>query len=515
MALPVVREVGLLERYHLAISNAGVYVNVAVGPRLKIRQATLQLPQNTAQWIDLLKGPLAHLIKQHPALSVVFGNPFSAKPLFLRFPSIDVASVVRVTEIAEAQQVSQVLEQQHALPFDVTNQPLPLWRLVVAHVKSDDSFYLIYNFHHSIGDGRSAMVFTEQLLEKLNIQAAEPPAASDASSSTLVTAPEGPLAPPIEKRVSCRPSFSRLIKQAAIALFLPSFLKKALQKKHWVGDYTATLDVPHESQVGIFHLDRAETSLIVQAAKAHNNTVQSILFAASVFAVKAVFLSSTKAVAGNNNKEKDSKRTVATTTKDAISFSTPVTLRTLVSPPIAREDQGCYPSEFVTNNIQIGLGTMFWELAQNYRKRLVRKTQTPKGVDYLLQHVGLLAYLPSEPNGWEDYVKSLVKKEHGGRQNTLMISNLGRAWDQEPTAAFEVLDSAFTQSAFTTGPAITLGASTANGVLSVTATWQKAAFSSRDRPELYLKEFKRILLEATMPERKEYHFQEALVFDEK
>ncbi|KAF9275982.1 hypothetical protein BGZ68_010328 [Mortierella alpina] len=514
MALPVVREVGNLERYSLARCNAGVYFNVLVGPRLKLRQAAPQLPQDTAQWVDLLKGPLGHLIKQHTALSVVIGDPFSTKPVFLRLPSIDIASVVRVTDIAEAEHVSQVLEQEHALPFDVANHTIPLWRIIVARVKSDGSFYLIYNFHHSIGDGRSGMVLTEQLLERLNIQALESPSSSAAASSTVVTTSEGPLPPTLEERVSCKPGLGLLLKEATMSLFLPTFLKKALQKKHWVGEFAATLDVPHESQVGIFHLDRAETSQIVKAAKAHSNTVQSILFAASMFAIKAVFLSSTKAIAGTDT-EKDTKRTVATTTKDVLSFATPVTLRTLISPPIAREDQGCYPSEFMTSNVQIELDTMFWKLAQNYRKRLVKKTQTPKGVSHLLQHVGLLSYLPNTPNGWEDYIKSLVKKEHGGRQGTVMISNLGRAWDQDATTAFEVLDSAFSQSAFTTGPAITLGASTANGVLSVTGTWQKAAFSSRDRAELYLKEFKRILLEATSPEKKEYRFQEALAFGQK
>ncbi|KAF9945725.1 hypothetical protein BGZ72_001066 [Mortierella alpina] len=509
MALPVVREVGKLERYSLARGNAGVYFNVLIGPRLKLQQATSQLPQDTAQWINLLKEPLTFLIKQHAALSVVFGDPFSTKPTLLRLPSIDIASVVRVTEIAEAQHVAQVLEREHALPFDVTDHTIPLWRIVVAHVKSDDSFYLIYNFHHTIGDGRGGMVITEQLLERLNIQAVESHSSSAASSSTLVTCPEGPLPPTLEERANCRTGVRLLLKEATMSLLLPTFLKKALQKKHWVGDFPATLDVPHESQVGIIHMDRAETAQIVKAAKAHNNTVQSILFAASVFAVKALFLSSTKATV-SKNKEKDTKSTVATTTKDVLTFSTPVTLRPLISPPIAREDQGCYTSEVLTTNIKVQLKTMFWDLAQSYRKQLVKTTQTPKGVNHLLQHVGLLDYLPSSPNGWEDYLKSLVKKEHGGRQNTLMISNLGRAWDQDPASAYQVLDSAFTQSAFTTGPAITLGASTANGILSVTGTWQKAAFSSRDRPELYLKEFKRILLEATSPEKTEYRFQEAL-----
>ncbi|CAO3571832.1 unnamed protein product [Mortierella alpina] len=201
-------------------ATQGIFVNVLVGPRLKVTRATLQLPQTTAQWIDLLKGPLTYLIKQHPALSVVFGDPFSTKPVFLRLPSIDVASVVRVTEIAEAQQISQVLGQEHALPFDVTNQTLLLWRLIVAHVKSDDSFYLIYNFRHSIGDGRAGMVLTEQLLERLNHQAAEPPAPSDASSLTVVTSPEGPLHPTLEERVRCKPSVGMLIKEAA-EIFLP------------------------------------------------------------------------------------------------------------------------------------------------------------------------------------------------------------------------------------------------------------------------------------------------------
>ncbi|KAF9947337.1 hypothetical protein BGZ70_002726, partial [Mortierella alpina] len=231
----------------------------------------------------------------------------------------------------------------------------------------------------------------------------------------------------------------------------------------------------------------------------------------------AVFLSSTQVTSANNMNEKNSEKgTEATTTQDAIAFFTPVALRPLVSPPIAREDQGCYSSGFRTNNIQIKLGTLFWNLARDYRQQLVEGTLTPKGVQNLLQRIGLYKYLPNKPQGWENYLRSLVTAEHGGRPITLVISNVGSGWGQDPATAiaFEVLEAAFSQSACTTGPAITLGASTANGVLSVTAGWQKATFSSRDRPELFLKAFKRILLEASSPERQEYCFQEALTFDE-
>ncbi|KAG0211837.1 hypothetical protein BGX28_007292 [Mortierella sp. GBA30] len=516
MALPFVREVENLERYSLARVNAGVFCNVVVGPRLKSLQSTTPLPQDTAQWIELLRTPLTWLIKKHPVLSVVIGDHLSTKPVFLRMPSVDLASVIRVTAIEELRDIAMVLEHEHATPFDCANHKVPLWRLIVVEVKNDGSFYLLYSFQHTIGDGRSAMALTEELVERLNVQKDESPLSSaEQPCSTIVSSPDAPLDLPMERRMKCKPSMGTLLKELTMALFLPPSLKKMIEKKYWSGEHHATFDVPHETQVGAWYLSQDETSQVLKAAKAHNNTVQSVLYAASMFAMKSVFLSGVPTTSDTDD-EKCTTRG-PTTTKDALSFGTPISTRDFVSPPIPREDLGCYTSELITKNVQIQLASNFWDLALSYRKEILEGTQTAKGREALCEYVGLLAYLPNnKPGDWEDYTKNLIKKEQHGRQVSLKISNVGRAWDQPSTAttplAFKVQEAIFSQSASTTCCAVTSGAATANGVLSITGTWQKSTFSSRDRPEFFMKEFKRILLEATQqPGKTVYSFCEALL----
>ncbi|KAG0327234.1 hypothetical protein BGZ99_008105 [Dissophora globulifera] len=507
MPLTFVREVGNLERYSLARANAGLYYNVLVGPRLHLlpNHPAQRLPTDSAQWVDLLTGPLTWLIQQHPSLSVVVGDHLSAKPTFMRMPSVNIARVVRVCSIQQPDEIAQVLEREHAEPFDFLDVEAPLWRIVVAHVKHDDSFFLLYNFQHVIGDGRSAKAITEQLVERLNIQAAELHSPSENGKPklpTVVISPNDPMPPNLERRVNCKPSIPTLIKEATMALLLPPFIKKALESKYWSGEIDASLKLPNETRASIWFLTPNETSQVINAAKAHKNTVQSILFTASNFAIKSTFLS---------HVENDGR---LTTTKDKLSFGTPVCLRSLISPPIALQDQGSYTSEIATKDIEVGLDTEFWDLAKSYRKQILEGT-TRGGVRHLIEHAGLLEYLPKHKGGWEEFLRGQVEKEQHGRLSTLKLSNIGRAWDQpttegSPPLAYKAVDAIFSQSANITSSAFTLNAATANGVLSMVATWQEATFTSRDRAELFMKEFKRILLGATEPARKEYRFREAL-----
>ncbi|KAF9992529.1 hypothetical protein BGZ80_009318 [Entomortierella chlamydospora] len=501
MTLPVIREVYNLERYSLARANAGTYLNVAVGTRLTLQSKEGQLPKDFAQWLDLLTGPLTWLIQQHSALSVVIGDHLSANPMFLRLPSVDLAKIIRVTSINKLDEFAQVLEYEHAHPFDLTDFEIPLWRIAVVHVKEDDSFYLIYVFMHAIGDGRSAMSLSEQLVEQLNIHAAKPTSLDGKPSlPTVVTSPNDPLPLPMEERVNCDPRLFTLVKEAILSLLLPAFVKKAIEPKYWSGEVDATLEAPHDTRVGMWCLSKEETAQLTQASKAHKTTIQSILFTASCFAIKSVFLS----------KVEGSK---ATTTKDKLSYATPVALRPLISPPISPQDQGNYTSELVTKNIQIDLDTGFWDLTKSYREQIIKGTKTPEGVRGMVEHAGLLKYLPNQPGGWEDFLRGQVTKEQHGRMATLKLSNVGKAWDQPSpeSVAFKVEEGIFSQSSGLTSSAFTLNAATANGVLSMIGTWQKTTFTSCDRAHLYMAEFKRILLEATEPGRKDYRFQETLL----
>ncbi|KAF9091998.1 hypothetical protein BGX29_010659 [Mortierella sp. GBA35] len=503
MSLPVVRKVGPIERYSLSRSNTLIYMNVVVGTRLvEVQKSGTPAPlREHAQWVQLLTGPLTWLIQEHPVLSTVVGDRLTDKPVFLQMPSVDLSRIIRVTTIDHAGEISKVLEEEHSIHYDLSDTTAPLWRIVVAQVKEDGSFFLLYNFQHSIADGRGALGLTEQLVERLNIQAA---AEKSLTLPSIVAIPAAirPLPAFLEERVDCSPGLGLLIKEATMSLFLPSFIKKAFEKKYWAGEFDATLKVPTETGVLTLFLTKDETAQVVQASKAHKTSVHSILLAAAAFATKLVFLS-------DNG---DSKAGL-TTTNDGMKLTSPVSLRPLLPTPITPYVHGNYTSEIASKVFKVKLDTGYWDLVHTFRKQLIDETTNPKGI---FGHVGLLGFLPKKDGAWEEFLCGQVEKEQHGRESTLQISNLGIGWKQQESEeslplAFKVQEAVFSQDASITATAITFSVATANGVLSITSTWQKSGFKGRDRLELHMKEFKRILLQACEPNRKDYRFREVFV----
>ncbi|KAF9131900.1 hypothetical protein BG015_003791 [Linnemannia schmuckeri] len=498
MSFPLVRKVGNVERYSLARANAQIYTNVVVGARLheQPKSGSTHLPRDHAQWVQLLTGPLTWLIQEHPNLSVIIGDHLSATPVFLQMPSVDLSRIIRVTSVDHRININTVLEEEHQAHFDNSSTEVPLWRIVVAEVKEDGSFFLFYSYQHTIGDGRAGLGLVEQLIERLNIQAAtdEP---QTLPSVVAIPSAVRPMPDNLEIIVDCSPSVSLLVKEAMMSLVLPAFVKRALEKKYWAGEFDATLKVPNETQVVAMYLTKEETAQVIQAAKAHKTTVHTVLLAASAFATKLVFLSDP---AGDNQQG-------PTTTKDAMKFTSPCTLRPIIGSPLTPYVQGNYTSEIASKDVKIKLETGFWDVAQRFRKQLVAETSKPKG---LYGHVGLLEYLPKEQGGWEKFLCEQVEKEQHGREATLQISNLGVGLKQpaDSPLSFKVLDAMFSQASSITAAALTFNAATANGVLLVTSAWQKSAFTGRDRGELHMNEFKRILLEATQSGKTDYRFRE-------
>jgi hypothetical protein len=95
---------------------------------------------------------------------------------------------------------------------------------------------------------------------------------------------------------------------------------------------------------------------------------------------------------------------------------------------------------------------------------------------------------------------SKVTKDQHGRKASVKLSNLGRGWDTPSSssgtvnALYTIQDAVFSQSSGVTASALTMSAATANGRLSISTSWQKAAFHGRARGEKFVAEFKRILL---------------------
>ncbi|CAO3571994.1 unnamed protein product [Mortierella alpina] len=198
---------------------------------------------------------------------------------------------------------------------------------------------------------------------------------------------------------------------------------------------------------------------------------------------------------------------------EGIVFATPVSLRTLFQDPIAPEDQGNYTSEIMHNNIRVSNESSFWDMARVYRAQVVDGTTTPAGLRDLLEHFGMLSLLSSKDGGWEKFMASKVTKDQHGRKASLKLSNLGSGWttgtvDATVESEFKVQDAVFSQSSGVTASALTMSVATANGVLTVVTTWQKAAFRERARGELFVSAFKRILMEAIEAGRDEYFFRD-------
>ncbi|KFH62557.1 hypothetical protein MVEG_11950 [Podila verticillata NRRL 6337] len=468
--LPLVRLVANLERYMLAQGNADIYYNVVIGTRLQL-QSNLRWPQDKGQWIALLSPALSWLVQQRPALSVVIGEHLSAHPTFRRLPHIDLNKIIRLDSIQHPEDIAKVMEAEHAQSFNIAHHEVPLWRIIVVHVKQDDTYYLLYNFQHSISDGRSGMMFSELLVERLNHEINSPTPA--ATNLAIIPTSNEPLPPSLEQRTDCRPSITTLIKELSMHHLLPEHLKRMLESKYWAGDIDALVKTSHETLVSYLALTQEETKTI------------------------SLFMSDA------------SNRANPSTTKDKLSISTAVALRNMISPPIDKYDQGVYVSEAVTKDIRVELQTSFWGLSHMYGASVIQATQTTKGRKSLLEHLGLLEYLPKTQGGWEEYMVSQFKELQHGRETTVSFSNLGKAWDQpQDEVGFKVLDPVFSQSACTTSSAFTFSAATANNTLVVTNTWQKSTFATREKADKVLVEMRRIMLEAAAKE--DYTFYDSL-----
>ncbi|KAK3825415.1 MAG: alcohol acetyltransferase [Benniella sp.] len=529
MSLQVARPVDKLERYNVTRSNLNIYHNVLVGNRIHSPHLAKYSLSSVQEWAQLLLDPITQLLEQHPSLGLVVGDHLTAKPMFLYLKSIDLLSLIRVVPIKTALQVDHIIEEEHNLPFDLSDQSIPLWRLVITPTEDDPStFYLLYTFHHVIGDGRSAMAITKQFVEQLNLQQDRfdhrNPSLPGSALQMSITSHK-PIPASLESRINCYPSMRTLIYEASRVLFLPGFVKKALEPRYWAGEMDSSLEVPNKTELAYLQFSQEDTSSIIRAAKRRSTTVQSVLYAAAVFAVKLVFMSNASSLSlspssasssSDNDKHSNDKQ------EETIVFATPVSLRSLISKPIAPEDQGNYTSEILHRKIRVRNESSFWTMAHAYRQQVVRATTTPSGLRGLLEHVGMLSLLPKQDGAWEKFMANQVKRDQHGRKATIKVSNLGCGWDssrprdgqgcqEESTRilGFSVKDAIFSQSSGVTASALTMNVATANGVMTMTTTWQKATFQGRARGDLFMREFKRILSEALDDAREEYSFSEA------
>ncbi|KAF8976125.1 hypothetical protein BGZ46_008549 [Entomortierella lignicola] len=511
MTLQVVRDIDNTGRCLTALSNINFYTNFTIGSKLQFHPSALKnhdIPSfaswiNPQEWAQLFLDPLSQLLEQHPSLSIVIGDSSGAIPKYLRLGSVDILRSIRVAPISTSAKVEEILKHEHNLSFDLSDHTSPLWRLVVAPITEEPlSFYIFIVFHHSIFDGRSGVIVSEQLIEKLNLQLKRSNITaitkSEQSTRIAITSSK-PIPVPLEERVNCKPSLRTIVSQVAKEVLAPGFIKRAFETKYWAGEVDSARDTPIVTELMLLQLTAEESSKIILASKRLSTTVTAMIVAASAFAIKSVFMS------------EDENR------HDAIKFGTTVSVRDLVTNQVAQTELGNYVLQAPHEFIQVDDESEFRGIAHQYRKNIVKYT-SKEAIQATFEGFGMMEFLPKKEGIMEQYFYNNISKLQHGFETSLLISSVGRGWNQFKTAS--IGDEPLSDDEFLVKGAILSGCAsrangpigvsvvTASGVMSIVVTWLEAAFKEKARGELLAAEFKRILLEASEEGNEVYLFRD-------
>ena len=252
----VVRPLGILERIFQIWHDIDYYYNVGFTIRYKI-PINLSLDSSTSSSISdetkniilrILYPTLEKTILKEPSLAVSLTDVYTSNPLFIRLPEIDLSRVIRFVVINDDEDIKQLLEEEHAKKFNVEDSSIPLWRIIVGIKKSSEEMRDNWNllicivWHHSIGDGKSALVFYSSFQEfLLEILSKNDNSLKDSSNelTSKITLPQQsatPFCKPLEQCIDLNCSLSFLIKEAFKEFVIPKFLKGKLLKGCWLGD---------------------------------------------------------------------------------------------------------------------------------------------------------------------------------------------------------------------------------------------------------------------------------------
>ncbi|KAK6525810.1 hypothetical protein TWF281_010853 [Arthrobotrys megalospora] len=239
----VLRQAGLLEKFHVIRSSISFYNNVIVS-------ASYSSPSPLSP--EHLVRALHSVLSTHPILSAGIQLPEekTGTPSFIRLPSIDFTKSQKFiiweassTSSGHANEYKKLLSRLHNIPFpneELTT--LPLWKVAVlkrsyntptAHDSETNSegridYEIAFAFHHAIADGLSGAAFHYSLVSALN-NASE--ASSVGSNWDVYTPPKDlELLPPMDEVLDFGMGLKTAGKVAGFLgkSILPSFLHKSL-----------------------------------------------------------------------------------------------------------------------------------------------------------------------------------------------------------------------------------------------------------------------------------------------
>ncbi|TPX17508.1 uncharacterized protein E0L32_003151 [Thyridium curvatum] len=416
------RPLGPLEQYSVTRSQLGIYLNVCLTAFISRQTAGHLKPR--------LCRALAALILRHPVLSAVPVDLDSQPSRFVRLPTIDLDTVVTVRDVAEDEEFSldTALEAQHNEPF--VHRPgelIPFWRVLAFENGADIALTLC--FHHSLFDGKSAVVF----LEDLGVLLSDPSEHTSLAEGVIPTPIYAPLPPALESILELPLSNAFVAKQ-----------KEEPEVEAHVWSARAQ-SLPVRTRFSSLHLSSRASKTIVNQSKQHGVSVTATLMSCLASSIFAAIPEEYSTIQGD----------------------CAVSLRPFLGPHVTERDMGCWVAAFSETYHRYPCSEdLLWENAQR-TKATIDKVMRNKGKD---TGTGYLRHV-SDMRAW--FLQKIGRK----RAAAFELSNLGvlaPRTDAESTNDYEIQGVLFSQSASACSGALKVSAVTGrDGRISIGFGWQE------------------------------------------
>ncbi|KAL2842401.1 alcohol acetyltransferase [Aspergillus pseudoustus] len=421
------RPLGNLEKYSTTRSHLGIYLNVGLTARYKRPSGAPVKPA--------LFRALSILISKHPILSAIPAAIETPNPYWVRLPQITLCEVVKFDEdnaysrgSSAREYLDDVIEEQHNRPFERSlSQILPFWRIcVVERSELPIDFDLVFIFHHSLMDTKSAMSFHEELERYM--------AEDDGSDLVIdvVETPPMPLLPSLEELYTLAVSEEFAGSQEMPSMPVPDSWTAAPQT------------VPVKTCFSSLWLSTAQSRKLKNMSRKEKTSVTAALqtlIAASLFSVLPL-------------------RYHTLQTECAVS------LRRFLQDPVTGTSLGCYVGTLSIPYSRIPSFT--WSEARR-TKEIIEQVIAKKGGD---MPVGYLQHVPNM-HQW------MLRKLGHTRASGFELSNVGRVSDPQGGYRFEIQGMLFSQSSSACSAAIKVSAVTGRDGRSVLGfTWQEGIVES-------------------------------------
>ncbi|KAF9461246.1 alcohol acetyltransferase [Collybia nuda] len=412
--IEVVRQAGLLERFHITRHFLGLDSCVLAAAEYKI---PIHLNLNKATIIQALH----EVVKSHLALGVRLVGETTSQPSFGRLPGVDLS---RVVEVLDSDNLQAAFEAQLSRPF-ITSSDMPLWRVVIMR-----NHYVIFAWHHAIGDGLSGLAFHRALLASLK----KVPVISSDVKTYVPIPPTTLLFPAIETLTSLSPSWWKIL-QEIYDLFAPTSWTRGASA--WTGN-SVTVNVALKTRVRFIELTPEDVQALLTQCRLHGATLTSTYHVLATSVLSAL---------------------ISGTKSETISSYVPVSLRNIAG---TSPDTFCDHVSTVHTYPPIQ-STFSWVDATTFSSLLRSSTLKTR------QEIGMLKFLFGQ---YEAYFKGKIGQK---RQGGLELSNLGRFDIQKPgigDESWSTMRMAFAQCDSIVGSALKLNCvGDSLGGITIAVTW--------------------------------------------